>query len=43
MFMRGKKKIKICDIDGGKLDVATISNEQDAKDLIKRWKLKGLF
>lgn len=43
MFMRGKKKIKICGSDGSKIDVATISNEQDAENVLKRWKKKGLF
>ena len=43
MFMRGKKKIKICDSDGSKIDVAMISSEQDAENVLKRWKKKGLF
>jgi hypothetical protein len=38
-----KKKIKIFDFDGTKIDSAIVTNEDDAKKCIKRWKLKGLF
>ena len=43
MFMFGKKKIKICDSDGSKLDSAIISNDKDAQIVFNRWKKKGLF
>jgi hypothetical protein len=43
MKMFGKKKIKICDSTGAKIDVAIISNENDAKNVLDRWKKKGLF
>ena len=38
-----KKKIKIMDWDGKKLDSAVISNKDDAKKVFKRWKLKGFL
>lgn len=38
-----KRKLKICDYNGSKLDVATISTDADVKKAVKNWKLKGLF
>ena len=43
MFMQGKKKLKICDFDGVKIDSAVISSPADADKVILRWKKKGLF
>ena len=43
MYLFGKKKIKICEMDGRKLDSATISNEKEAEAVFKRWKKKGLM
>jgi len=36
-----KKKIRISDFDGKKLDSAVIASQDDAKKVFKRWKLKG--
>jgi hypothetical protein len=41
--MFGKKKIKLCDFDGRKIDTAIVTNEDDIKKTLKRWKLKGLM
>lgn len=41
--MIGKKKIKICDFNGAKLDVAIISDSTDAQKVFSRWKRKGLI
>jgi hypothetical protein len=38
-----KRKIKICDFDGRKIDSVIISNEKDVKIALKNWKKKGLF
>jgi len=43
MFMFGKKKIKISDASGTKLDSAVITNEKEADEVFSRWKKKGLF
>lgn len=37
------KKLKICDRDGRKIDVAHVSDEKDVKRALKAWKMKGLF
>jgi len=42
MKTQGKKFIKISD-SCGKLDSAIIENEKDIKNLMSRWKKKGLF
>ena len=39
----GKKKIKISEMDGTKLDTAIISSEKDADEVFSRWKKKGLM
>jgi len=39
----GKKKIRISEMDGTKLDSAIISCEKDAENVFKRWKQKGLM
>ncbi len=39
----GKKKIRISEMDGTKLDSAIISSEKEADQVFKRWKLKGLM
>jgi len=38
-----KKKLKIYDFDGRKLDTVIITSSNDADKLVKRWKLKGWF
>jgi len=38
-----KKKIRISDFDGKKLDSAVVTNEKDVKKALKRWKLKGFW
>lgn len=37
------KKIKICEMDGMKLDSVFVNSEEDMKEVIKRWKQKGFF
>ena len=37
------RKLKLCDKNGFKIDSAVIQNEQQAEDVWKRWKRKGLF
>ena len=39
----GKKKIKISEMDGTKLDSAIITSEEDVKSVFARWKNKGLM
>lgn len=41
--MFGKKKIKICDFDGTKLDTVILSDKDDIKRVLQRWKKKGLI
>jgi hypothetical protein len=41
--MFGKKKIKIEEWDGRKIDSAVIKCEKDADELFERWKKKGLI
>jgi len=41
--MFGKKKLKLCEADGTKIDTAIISSVKDTEDVIKRWKRKGLM
>ena len=41
--MGEKRKIKICDFDGRKLDTAIVLTEKDIKKVLKKWKLKGFF
>jgi len=36
-----KRKIKICDFDGTKLDSAVVSNKKEARKRLKMWELKG--
>jgi hypothetical protein len=43
MNYKGKKKMKICDSTGAKIDVAVVTNEKDAENVLKRWKMKGLL
>jgi len=43
MNFQGKKKLKICDANGAKLDSAVITNEKDAEKVFTRWKKKGMF
>lgn len=39
----GKKKLKICDFDGRKIDTAVVNDEKEAKKVLNRWKMKGLI
>ena len=39
----GKKKLRICEMDGTKIDSAIISSDKEAQDVFKRWKKKGLM
>jgi len=36
-----RKKIKIMDFDGRKLDSVVVTSEKDFKERVKMWKLKG--
>jgi len=38
-----KKKLKLCDFDGRKIDTAIISSDKEAEEVFKRWKKKGLM
>lgn len=38
-----KVKIKVFDLQNTKLDSAIVTNNEEAKQLFKRWRLKGLF
>lgn len=39
--MGEKRKIKICDFDGRKLDTAIVINAKEANIAIGKWKRKG--
>jgi len=41
--MTEKRKLKICDFDGRKLDSAIVLTEKDVKKALKNWKKKGFF
>jgi len=41
--MFGKKKLKLCEADGTKIDTAIITSVKDTEAIIKRWKKKGLM
>jgi len=41
--MYNKKKLKICDSNGLRLDSVVIGDEADATAVIKRWKRKGFL
>lgn len=41
--MFSKKKLKICDFDGKKIDSVIIKSEDEAEKVFTRWKKKGLF
>ena len=41
--MGERRKIKICDYDGRKLDTAIILTDKDVKKAFQKWKKKGLL
>ena len=38
-----RKKMRISEMDGKHIDSAVVSSPEDAENVFKRWKIKGLI